>query len=283
MYLPIGFSIDVAIELGELIQQAYAQFEAFEKETDWKLPAKYTLKGVLDYVLTPQKSINKSISSFEATLRKLSRLKVKEVVKIPIGFLAQCQNKIYLILRGTQTSNEWVKDFTINLEPCIFTDHGKVHEGFQRTYSLIRSDINESLSTISAKLPIYVAGHSLGAALATLASLDIELSTKNRVSALITYGSPRVGDDTFVKAFNMHFHNRSFRIVNTSDIVTSIPLPIPIVGAVGGYFSHVDTPVDMTIQKDDLGKNHSMQTYLSKMNEWRTHQGFFNKLLIKSV
>jgi len=81
---------------------------------------------------------------------------------------------------------------------------------------------------------------------------DIEASTRCRVEALYTFGSPRVGDDRFVKAFNRAFAARSFRIANTSDIVTSIPLPVPIAGIVGGYFSHVDTPVDMTIQKDDL-------------------------------
>ena len=75
------------------------------------------------------------------------------------------------------------------------------------------------------------------------------------------------------------FGPRSFRIANTCDIVTSIPLPAPIAGIVGGYFSHVDTPVDMTIQKDDLEQNHSMRTYLAALAETRGRKGLFGKIL----
>jgi hypothetical protein len=81
-----------------------------------------------------------------------------------------------------------------------------------------------------------------------------------------------------VKAFNDAFASRSFRISNTSDIVTSVPLPAPIAGIVGGYFSHVDTPIDMTIQKNDLEKNHSMRTYLAALNETRGRKGLLKFL-----
>ena len=37
MYFPAGYDSDRAIELGELICQAYAQFEAFENERAWEL------------------------------------------------------------------------------------------------------------------------------------------------------------------------------------------------------------------------------------------------------
>jgi triacylglycerol lipase len=130
---------------------------------------------------------------------------------------------------------------------------------------------------------LYVAGHSLGAALTVCAVPDIEASTRCRVEALYTFGSPRVGDDAFVQAFNGAFASRSFRISNTSDIVTSIPLPAPIAGIVGGYFSHVDTPIDMTIQKNDLERNHSMRTYLAALNETRGRKGLLGKFLGKGT
>jgi hypothetical protein len=38
MYFPKGFNLERAIALGELVDQAYTQFEAFQKGTPWKLP-----------------------------------------------------------------------------------------------------------------------------------------------------------------------------------------------------------------------------------------------------
>ena len=79
------------------------------------------------------------------------------------------------------------------------------------------------------------------------------------------------------------FAKRSFRVANTSDIVTSLPLPVPIAGLVGGYFSHVDTPVDMTIQKDDLEENHQMKTYLLALTEEKRKRNFLNQILKRNA
>lgn len=275
MYFPKGFDAELAIELGELIQQAYAQFEAFENDGDWKLGGNYSLKTVLNYIWTPDKAIEKGIHNYDLTIRKISRSKRNEPAEIPMGFIAQRKGRLYLILRGTQTAKEWVRNFSISLYPHPMQSYGRVHEGFMQTYNEIREAILEALSSGGNHLKMYVAGHSLGAALATLALPDIEEKTKCRIQALYTFGSPRVGDDTFARNFNEQYQGRSFRIANTSDLVTSIPLPVPLAGIVGGYFSHVDIPVDMTVQKDDLEMNHSMGTYISTLSENRQRKGFF--------
>jgi hypothetical protein len=72
-------------------------------------------------------------------------------------------------------------------------------------------------------------GHSLGAALATLAADRSKFE-----SCVCTLGSPRVGDEAFVKGFNSRFGDRSRRYVNDVDIVTHVPPPGPL-----PYF-HVD-------------------------------------------
>lgn len=90
---------------------------------------------------------------------------------------------------------------------------------------------------------------------------------RKKISALYTFGSPRVGDSTFVQTFNSFFAVKSFRIVNASDMVTEIPFPTPIAGIVGGYFSHVDTPVVSTEQLNDIEDNHDMKTYLSSLEK----------------
>ena len=77
--------------------------------------------------------------------------------------------------------------------------------------------------------PIYFTGHSLGAALATIAVA--RFSGAN--CALYTIGSPRVGDDRFVRAV-LSKTSRVFRFVNCQDIVTQVPPEIPF----AHYFRH---------------------------------------------
>lgn len=61
---------------------------------------------------------------------------------------------------------------------------------------------------------LLLTGHSLGAALATLAA-TLELSAE-----LITIGSPRVGNDEFVQ---LRATRAVKRFVNCADIVTRVP------------------------------------------------------------
>lgn len=279
MYFPKGFGRELAVELGELIQQAYAQFESFEREVAWKLPEAYTPKGEFSYLWTPTKTIEKGILNFDHALARFSRTNKNKSIRIPIGFLAQRNDRLFLVLRGTRTAKEWVRNFSISLNDYLLQNFGRVHGGFLQTYRSIQKEIEDALSTTNSKAKLYVGGHSLGAALTTLALPDIESRLNRAVTALYTYGSPRVGDDSFVKAFNAAFGQRSFRIANSSDIVTSIPLPVPIASSVGGYFSHVDTPVDLTVQQEDLEKNHSMQTYLSALRASKVQKGLLEKLM----
>jgi predicted lipase len=279
MYFPAGYHADRAIELGELICQAYTQFEAFENERAWELTGGYSLRMELTYPWSARHALDRAGRNFDLTFRRLSRSLKTKTVQIPIGFIAQRRENYYLILRGTQTVTEWIRNFGISLGSYLLPKFGRVHGGFLDTWSRIRAASVEALSTMSPRAKLYVAGHSLGAAVTVCAAPDIETSTKRRVQALYTFGSPRVGDDRFVKAFNGVFGSRSFRIANTCDIVTSIPLPVPIAGIVGGYFSHVDTPIDMTVQRDDLEQNHSMRTYLAALAESRGRKRLFETIL----
>lgn len=68
------------------------------------------------------------------------------------------------------------------------------------------------------KCKVFVTGHSLGGALATLAASHIKLLGYN--PELYTFASPRVGDPKFAESFqNMN----CYRIANSEDIVTNVP------------------------------------------------------------
>jgi triacylglycerol lipase len=283
MYFPKGFNAELSIELGELVNQAYAQFEAFENQRPWNPGGEYSLVQELYYLWTPTRAEERGLPSFGLTPDSIRVTRGSKPLRIPTGFVAERNKSFYLIFRGTQTIEEWVGDLNIRLRPYPVQGYGQVHEGFLRTYNSIRKEIMQSLSVKGHTNRLLVAGHSLGAAMATLALPDIEASLNIKVTSVFTFGSPRVGDDAFARAYNTAFGRRSFRIVNTSDIVTSVPPPTPIAGKIGGYFSHVDTPIDMNVQTNESGQNHHMNTYLTTLKECVRNRSLLERMLVRGA
>lgn len=94
---------------------------------------------------------------------------------------------------------------------------GLIHRGFRDALDEISADLFRLLDELRAEnsnRTIWFTGHSLGAALATLASLGY-----GTAKGLYTFGSPLVGD----KKFAAHFDVDTFRFVNGKDIVTRVP------------------------------------------------------------
>jgi triacylglycerol lipase len=85
---------------------------------------------------------------------------------------------------------------------------------------------------------LWITGHSLGAALATLAVAKLRMEDDRPVNGLYTYGSPRVGDRIFARNFNQEFV-AAFRLVNNTDIVTRAPARIMLYSHVG-HFLYLD-------------------------------------------
>src|SRR5690606_2600380 len=67
-------------------------------------------------------------------------------------------------------------------------------------------------------------GHSLGGALAQLASLNIEILF-GHISPVIVYvfGCPRVGEARFCKFYNTHIRQNCYRVVYEADPITTLP------------------------------------------------------------
>jgi triacylglycerol lipase len=98
-----------------------------------------------------------------------------------------------------------------NIEPC----GGKVHVGFKGEINKVWPSIEKALINIDS---LYVTGHSLGAAMATIAASRMQ----SKIIALITFGSPRVGNQEFVNScFVKHY-----RVQNNCDDVTKVPFRV---------------------------------------------------------
>jgi len=263
MYFPKKLRINESIEIARLVAVAYDQFKCFEKDLKWELPENYKLVSELFYSANDMSQLGKASTQVEEFLKE----KLKWInKKIPIGFIAESGNTLYIIFRGTKTAKEWVNNLNPSLTQHPHPEFGNVHEGFLSIYLDIRESLLD-LPEIKQADNILMGGHSLGSAFASFALIDIEIDLSKQVSALYTFGSPRMGDNAFVQVFNEKYENKSYRIVNTADIVTTIPFPIQLGGFVGGDFTHVNTPIDFTFQADDIEINHAINTYVEALSK----------------
>jgi hypothetical protein len=152
-------------------------------------------------------------------------------------FVASNKTFVIVAFRGTEVRRQSNVNFR-NIVADIVTDikwhpvdseqGGNVHRGFKDALDEIwdrptSTPYGESLKTCLGRVrktadqtlrPLWFTGHSLGAALATLAA-----DRYGSVQGLYTFGSPRVGDSTF----QADFHVNTYRFVNNNDIVTQLP------------------------------------------------------------
>lgn len=206
------------------------------------------------------------------------------------GFLArkELESSFVLALRGTSNVLEWWDSFHAILVPFKQVPAaGEVADGFARIYdtlevvpaspggvssrspaangefaqqisNLIRSS---QAARVSQAAELIVTGHSLGAALCTLYVLDNATNVRINTSLVCTFGSPRVGNTKFVRAFDA-LSLTSWRIVNAPDIIPDLP------PKVFGY-RHVreKSLVDSTGKvKPTLACAHAIETYLSLLD-----------------
>ncbi len=124
---------------------------------------------------------------------------------------------------------DWMVDLNIDLVDS--EQGGSVHQGFKEAldevwytqdqrgeHQCLESYLDEVSNEDCRRRTVWFTGHSLGAALATLAA-----ARHGDVAGLYTFGSPRVGDRVFAAGF----HINTYRFVNNDDLVTKVPLPGP--------------------------------------------------------
>jgi len=127
---------------------------------------------------------------------------------------------IILAFRGTQCIQDWLTDADVRLVKDVW---GQVHNGFSKALDSVWREIEKIVSKYQNNdQSIWITGHSLGAALAVLATARFLQNNKD-INGLYTFGQPRVGDAMFARIFDLRFKHRTFRFVNNEDIVTRVP------------------------------------------------------------
>jgi triacylglycerol lipase len=137
------------------------------------------------------------------------------------AFTATTVERRFLVFRGTEATNpaDWARD--AQFQPIAGQVSGRVHSGFRDALDEVWSAIEVDLAGSTA--PVVITGHSLGAALATLAAARLS-QAGTPVETVHTYGQPRTGLRDFAAAYNSMLGTVTFRFVNHIDLVTRVPL-----------------------------------------------------------
>jgi lipase (class 3) len=275
----VRFDLKAAVLYGQFVQAAYSMYDAAPNN------------------LTPLPSADFPAGYDLVAWIQMQDFIIGSIGPTFYGFIAQGKtnpNQFVLAIRGTSNGVEWWDDFNaVVLIPFRVPGCGAVGAGFARIYDTLEvverptvgatetitpqslrsiGGFSQQVANLVARrtagrahtegfppsASVEVTGHSLGATLATLYTLENAHTNKIKNPALCTFASPAVGDSTFVAAFN-GLALTSWRVVNAPDLVPK--LPPELFG-----FRHVDT----VQQYSSTGKVtpsllcwHSLATYLS--------------------
>lgn len=187
------------------------------------------------------------------------------------GFALTSPKVNLLIYRGTQERSEWVLNMVTVQQAYLESEpkYGKIHSGFARIYGPLAEQSRQIIESFDPALPCYIAGHSLGAALAPLAAMDISLNTSYPRENLHVYafGGPRIGDPAFANAYHQQIPN-SYRVANMADVLTILP-PTQFRGA---EFLPVGQEWRFATQLGDTLPNHVVETYREAIENQREVQ-----------
>ncbi|CAM9422175.1 unnamed protein product [Chrysoparadoxa australica] len=148
------------------------------------------------------------------------------------------EQRIVVAFRGTTTKEDWLENLAGGLHytpSCLMpespfgvapgaTDFGNVHRGFCYKYQYVADQgLPDDVYNLHLEYPdykIYVTGHSLGAALASLCATDLGLryGIDRDTLLMYNYGGPRLGDPSFVRLLNAHV-GTVYRVVHAGDVV----------------------------------------------------------------
>ena len=185
------------------------------------------------------------------------------------GFIAESEDRIVVAFRGSDSPQDLDSDFDFFQVPYPFVENGgETHRGFTCIYKSTRNSLIRELNKLSNKKRLFVTGHSLGAALATLFTLDIAVNTKFKNPILYTLASLRVGDPDFASRFNRTVKN-SVRIFNVHDPIPTFPnrlYPPPFTDE-GLVYQHVSRKFPLSFQLNNMPLNHRINCYFKNLSK----------------
>lgn len=186
-------------------------------------------------------------------------LKIRDCLYDPVtdtrAIVAETPDRIIFAFKGTSSGQNLATDLKVNqrslasiIEPELYSSRechesptpslqaimnrnrgfrrARVHAGFAAAYQTIKHGVIGVTAALlrEKERPVCFTGHSLGGALATLSSLDVQLTLRldgERV-AVSSFGSPRVGNEAFQQLYDDAIPTH-WRFVAGGDLISRLP------------------------------------------------------------
>jgi len=206
------------------------------------------------------------------------------------GYAVEGSDIIVIVFRGTEDDLDWKTN--VNARLVALQGGTRVHTGFFQAYWPIRDAMFDFVrrAVQEKPRPIYITGHSLGGALALMATAELandeDATIRDCIAACYTFGCPRAGDSSF----DIYVKAPLYRITNGVDLVPATPPAVLGYRHVGDtrYFGKLGTAPGRRspniLQKTwrtiwglvafaKTGKlqniaDHSMTVYVNKLAAW---------------
>jgi len=137
------------------------------------------------------------------------------------AFLVANETYAVLVFRGTEASRFHWRDLKSNLGiPVRWAGRGRAHAGYDRHLSMIRNEVTAMAESVASETSLYVTGHSMGGALATLwAAFWYALERGYKLAGLVTFGAPKA----LTRAASAPIACPMLRVVNNYDFAPKWP------------------------------------------------------------
>jgi len=189
----------------------------------------------------------------------------------PFAFIFESVGTVIAVIRGAITWQE-EQQITANssgVNGKIVPD-SSLHAGVSTLYgdtgnSTFRADLNAAIKKVLAgsNKQLFLAGHSLGGAIANLAAVDYATTANSglQVAGVYTFGGICFGDVKFQGAFNAAIGSKAYQIVRIYDTVaTAMMLP-------DGNYLMLNSPMVLTgLLPKEENTYHSLNGYLQLLN-----------------
>lgn len=173
---------------------------------------------------------------------------------------------IVLVFQGSQEIEDWMTN--ISAEKVKYFDKEKVHKGFYNSLKLFLKTIehkefstnkkykyhlHKDINFLNDNCKIFLTGHSLGGAIATLAGCYFhDLGIKRENMSIYTFGAPPIGSQDFYIKYKSKLD--LYRVVNEDDI-------IPKIGKIT-KFKHLGEEIKLVSNENEI---HSCNDYIDNL------------------
>jgi triacylglycerol lipase len=200
--------------------------------------------------------------------------------------LIEHEDYMCLTFRGTDEVADWLDNINAFSTKELF---GEFHRGFWKSVEDVWQPLMEELAVCQArkKRPLFITGHSLGGAMATIAAARF-IQQDRPFTSVYTFGQPRALTRDTARIFNIECKDRYFRFHNNNDFVTRVPARLMGYSHIGSYlyisqeqelnresgfwFRFVDAfdGALSAIKEDgiDAVEDHDMGKYLIAVEKW---------------